>query len=458
MSTRALYSGRRFAVLCAVLAMITGLPGLALGRETNPGNGVAGAPYEVWVVDQQDTRDDGGGRIGGGLIYIYDGPKLAGNAEAAVPEVLDLGDEVFNLCVNKTGSAPRRPHMLTFNGGDYDLSAAGNAYALLAFVVSGHVVLFDAASRAPLDCIDVGEQAHAVWPTPTQTHALVANQNGRLLQRIATDYTAGTLTLEEDATLNLATCVTPSNQPCTIPGLRDDNAPICTRVDALNRYTFANLRGGGFFVIDHNATPMRIVGEYDRTSIWTGCGAAEVGDKLYVNSGSLPARPSGNDVYVFDMDEFSLQGTPPNTPTPKVVYSRTPSTPGETFDSHGVALTKGQRYLWINDRIQNDITVVDTETDTVANRFTLEGELSSDPAPDIFDLSPSGNRMFVTLRGPEPQSGGHAAVGNTPGLGVIQVTEGGRSGELIGIARLPAPAPDTAPDPHGVRVRHIRGR
>ncbi len=344
--------------------------------------------------------------------------------------------------------------MLTFNGGDYDLSAAGNAYALLSFVVSGHVVLFDAVTRAPLDCIDVGVQAHAVWPTPTQTHALVADQNGRKMHRVATHYADGTL--EVETTLDLAGCVTPSGQPCTIPGLRDDNAPICTRVDASNRYTFANLRGGGLFVIDHNSTPMRIVAEYDRTSIWTGCGAAEVGDKLYVNSGSLPARPSGHDVYVFDMDEFSLAGTPPNTPAPTVVYARTSAT--EEFDSHGVALTKGQRYLWINDRIQNDITVVDTQTDTVANRFSLEGALSSDPAPDIFDLSPSGNRMFVTLRGPTPQSGGHAAIGNTPGLGVIRVTDGGRSGDLIGIALLPEPQPGVAPDPHGVRVRHIRGR
>jgi hypothetical protein len=176
---------------------------------------------------------------------------------------------------------------------------------------------------------------------------------------------------------------------------------------------------------------------------------------MYLNSGSLPARPSGHDLYAFDLRQFSLQGTPPNAPAPRVVYSRT--SPSEQFDSHGVAFTKDRRYLWVNDRIQNDVTVVDARTDQVVERFTLEGQLSSDPAPDIFDLSPSGNVMFVTLRGPTPQSGGHAAIGNTPGVGVIRVLEGGRSGRLAGIARLPDPLPGVAPDPHGIRVRYIRG-
>ncbi len=274
----------------------------------------------------------------------------------------------------------------------------------------------------------------------------------RKLHRIATDYAAGSFLLE--TSFDLAGCVTPGGALCTTP-LRNDNAPICPRVDEANRYTFVTLRGGGLFVMDHNATPMRIVAEYDRSVIWTGCGAGEVDGKMYLNSGSLPARLSGHDVYAFDLGAFSLGGTPPNTPAPRVVYSRTSAT--QEFDSHGVAFTQDRRYFWINDRIQNDVTVVDTRTDQVVERFGLAGPLSSDPAPDIFDLSPSGNSMFVTLRGPTPQSGGHAAIGNTPGLGVIQIRQGGRSGQLIGIARLPDTLPGVPADPHGIRVRHLRG-
>ena len=403
-------------------------------------------PFEVWTLDQQDTRTDGGG-----LLYIHSGPDLMARAATATPSVIDLGGEVRDLCLARTGTAPRRPHMITFNGGDYDTSPGGNTHALMSFVVTGHVVVLDAAGRTPLECIDVGTQAHAVWPTPDQRYAVVADQNGRKLHRIATDYATGTFTL--DASFDLANCTTPSGAPCTT-ALRTDNAPICPRVDASNRYTFVTLRGGGLFVLDHNATPMRIVAEYDRSAIWTGCGAAEVGDRMYLNSGSLPARLEGHDLYVFDVDDFSLAGTAPNTPAPEVVYSRVSSLPLD-LDSHGVALTKHKRYLWVNDRIQNDVTVVDTATDTVTGSFSLVGALSDDPAPDIFDLSPSGNRMFVTLRGPSPQSGGHAAFGSTPGLGVIDVRAGGRTGRLAGIARLPETRPGVAPDPHGTRVRHM---
>ncbi len=405
-------------------------------------------PFEVWTLDQQDTTADGGG-----LLYIHSGPDLEANAETAEPTVIDLGGATRSLCLERTGTAPRRPHMVTFNGGDYDTGPRGNTHALVSFVVTGHVVFFHAATRTPVECIDVGVQAHAIWPTPDQRHAIVADQNGRKLHRIRTNYAIDSYQLE--TSFDLAGCTTPSGGPCTTP-LRDDNAPICPRVDESNRYTFATLRGGGMFVLDHNATPMRIVAEYDRSVIWTGCGAAEVGDKMYVNSGSLPGRVSGHDLYAFDMRNFRLAGTPPNTPAPHVVYSRVSTQPLD-LDSHGVAVTKHKRYLWVNDRIQNDVTVVDTATDTVVEQFSLVGPLSSDPAPDIFDLSPSGNRMFVTLRGPMPQSGAHAAFGNTPGVGVIRVTEGGRMGELQSIALLPDTRPGVAADPHGIRVRYLSG-
>jgi len=72
------------------------------------------------------------------------------------------------------------------------------------------------------------------------------------------------------------------------------------------------------------------------------------------------------------------------------------------------------------------------------------------------DAAPNGNRLFVALRGPVPLSGDpHNARGTTPGLGIIQVTEGGRDGRLL--ARVPLTnaqqQPGQAPDAHGLRVR-----
>jgi hypothetical protein len=50
------------------------------------------------------------------------------------------------------------------------------------------------------------------------------------------------------------------------------------------------------------------------------------------------------------------------------------------------------------------------------NTVNLAGEISNDPAPDLVDAAPNGNRLFVALRGPVPLSGDpHNAQGTTPG-------------------------------------------
>ena len=177
--------------------------------------------YEVWVIDQSNTKDeDGNGSLdSGGTLYVYQGtichetmPPLP------VPEVLDLGGAARNLCVAQTGTAPVRPHMFFFNG--------GRSHAVIAFVTSGHVLFMDTTTKAPVQCLDVGVQAHAAVPSNDQTFIVVANQNGRLLQRINTNYATNTFTLDNAATINLATCTTPSGAPCQDPVLRPDAGPF----------------------------------------------------------------------------------------------------------------------------------------------------------------------------------------------------------------------------------------
>jgi hypothetical protein len=62
----------------------------------------------------------------------------------------------------------------------------------------------------------------------------------------------------------------------------------------------------------------------------------------------------------------------------------------------------------------------------------------------------------MSLRGSLPLSGDpHVSTGSTPGVGVIRVTQGGRSGVFTGIARisnLDGSGIDRA-DPHALRVR-----
>lgn len=402
--------------------------------------------FEVWVIDQSDTTADGGG-----TLYVYDGPSLEGNAAAsATPEVIDLGGATRDVCLAQTGTAPRRPHMIAFN--------AAGSHAILSFVATGHVAFFDAASRAPVACIDVGAQAHAAFPSPDGTYVVVANQNGKLLQRISTDYGSAAFTLDGAATLNLATCTTPSGAPCENAAMRPDNAPICPVVDSTSTFTFVTLRGGGMLVVDSTATPMAIIAEYERSTVHgNGCGGVEAGGKMYITSGGGTAgNPLEFDIYAFPMSGFSATPSPPNTPAPSLVVSRD----AEGFvDAHGAVLTKHGRYLWVGDRAANKIVVVDTETDAVAGMFDLAGPVSADPAPDLMVIAPSGNRVFIALRGPNPLTanvgGVNNAVGSTPGLGIVRVEQGGARGVLQAVApitHVDAGGVERA-DPHGIALR-----
>jgi DNA-binding beta-propeller fold protein YncE len=401
--------------------------------------------YEVWIVDQSDTTADGGG-----TLYIYPGPALEGAAAAtATPEIIDLGGAARSMCMAQTGTAPRRPHMLTIN--------AAQDHAILSFVATGHVVFFDAATRTPVRCIDVGAQAHAAFPAPDESYVVVANQNGKLLQRITTDYDSGTFDLDAAATLNLATCTTPSGALCEDPLLRPDNAPICPVIDATSRFTFVTLRGGGLFVVDSTASPMAIVAEYDRATVHpNGCGGVETAGRMFINSGGgTAANPLEADLYAFPMSGIDATPNSPNTPAPSVVFSHDER---GFVDSHGTVLTKGERFLWVADRAANLVVVVDAASASVVNEFGLAGTVSSDPAPDLMAIAPAGNRVFAALRGPIPQTanvpGVNNAVGATPGLGIIRVTESGRSGVLQAIAPINhvVGAVEQA-DPHGIAVR-----
>lgn len=427
---------RAIQVVLVILAVGCGRPPVQEERD-----------YEAWIIDQSDTTTDGGG-----TLYIYGGAALSGpNAAEAAPEVIDLGGEAGRLCAEQTGSAPQRPHMILFN--------PANTHAIISFVASGHVLFLDASTREPISCIRLGGHAHphAAFPSPDENYAIVADADGKLVHRIRTDYRTNVFSLEEPATLNLATCTTPSGTSCENPDLRPDNAPICPIIDGSSQFTFVTLRGGGLFVVDSTATPMAIVAEYDKATVHpNGCGGVEANGKMYVNAGGgTRANPLESDLYAFPMNAFSIQPSPPNTPAPKVVFSHDER---EFVDSHGATLAGNGRSLWVSDRAANLIVVVDTENDTVVNEINLVGNLSDDPAPDLMDVSPAGDRVFISLRGPNPLSANvpevNNAVGSTPGLAVARVEENGRGGTLEAVLPITHMVEGTErADPHGLRVR-----
>jgi DNA-binding beta-propeller fold protein YncE len=412
------------------------------------GTAAAEAPYEVWSVDQSNSP----GKTYGGTLYIHDGKDLERNGAAdTVPEVIDLSGAAAALCFAKTGANPVRPHMIAVN--------ASQSHAIISFVATGHVLIMHAPTRTPIECIrtSVGaggtRQVHFAIPSPDETYIAVANQNGKLFERIDTDYATNTFTLNTAAGIDLANCVTPNGVACQAVGIRPDNAPICPIIEATSRYVFVTLRGGGLFVVDATTTPMQIVAEYDLATVHpNGCLGAQVGDKMYVDSGGGTASHLfGADIYAFPVTGFS-PSNPPNDPPPQVVLSDM----SEEADAHGATLTKHQRYLWVADRGRNFIWVIDTQTDKLVNEIQLEGAVSDDPTPDLLATSPNGSHVFMSLRGPNPLTADpHVSTGSTPGVGVVKVTEGGQGGSFETVA--PATNVDTAgverADVHALTIR-----
>ena len=388
----------------------------------------AETPYEVWAVDQSNSP----GKTFGGTLYIYDGKDLERGRRAAeaVPEVIDLSQGASALCLARTGVNPVRPHMIAVN--------ASQTHAAISFVATGHVLIMNAQTRAPVECIrtSVGaggaRQVHFAIPSPDESYIAVANQNGKLFERIDSNFAANSFVLNTGATINLLTCQTPNGVACQAPTIRPDNAPICPIVESTSRYVFVTLRGGGLFVVDAKSTPMQIVGEYDLATVHpNGCLGVQVDQKMYVDSGGGTASHLfGADLYAFPVDGYA-PSNPPNTPAPKVVLSD----PSEGADAHGATLTKHQRYLWVADRGRNFIWVIETQTDELVNKIPLAGGVSGDPTPDLLATSPNGSHVFMSLRGPSPLTADpHVSTGSTPGVGVIKVRGGGRDGTFEALA------------------------
>jgi hypothetical protein len=182
----------------------------------------------------------------------------------------------------------------------------------------------------------------------------------------------------------------------------------------------------------------------------------QIGGTMYLNSGGgWPATPLNHDVYAFPIGSLPQMSVPVN------IGGR------DGGDSHGM-VGIGNKFLWSGDRHLNIIDVYDTSNGNIkVGTIQVAGELSKDPAADLMDAAPDGSFVFLALRGPNPLTGNnatvHNAVGSTPGVGVIKVEGGGRSGKLAGIAPMSRQVQEKdkegkdvtveRADPHGIQVR-----
>jgi len=220
------------------------------------------------------------------------------------------------------------------------------------------------------------------------------------------------------------------------------------------------MRGGGLFVVDPRSTPMAIVSAYGNQFVGRdGCGGRQDKKNVYISgsTGTLLTNPTEFSLYHFRDDYPSAPlSLPDNSPTrmPEVFFRD--NSPNR--DAHGMAITSGEvKYLWQFDRLANVAEVFRLPSKERVGTVNLTASgVSSDPTPDIVDISPSGDRFYVALRGPRPQTGAHAAEGSTPGLGIVAITDGGKGGSLTILLPTSLINPidgSQESDPHGVCVR-----
>jgi DNA-binding beta-propeller fold protein YncE len=114
-------------------------------------------------------------------------------------------------------------------------------------------------------------------------------------------------------------------------------------------------------------------------------------------------------------------------------------------DAHGVWATPDGREIWMVNRVSSNGIIIDAETLEITGELTDIGK-----TPDIIAMSPDSQFAFISLRGPNPVTAHHVAVGETPGFAVVNVSD--RS--LVQVVQ-PAEGNEQS-DFHGIGVRVIQ--
>jgi uncharacterized protein YfaP (DUF2135 family) len=386
------------ARIVVILALLIAAAGILGGCERPPAAADQYGPaaeatgdYEIWVADQ-----------GLNLLWIYDSN-------------LDQTDEI-DLATH----GAHMPHMIDFTS-DF-------RYAFIANMHTNNVTVIRAADRAVVATLITGPSTHMAGVSPDDRRVLVDvigtpdnYRDGEIVEIL--------LDLEGER-FDLGRRLRLADDPLLARRADEFNdlAPICHKYSPDGRHAYItlgpSLDNGGLIVLDIES--FTIVKAWGPREMQANCGTMPTRDGRYmfVNGG-------GTDTgvwYVIDMA------------TMEVVHQ------GESRgnDAHGVWPTPDGREMWMVNRITDNAIVIDTDSFAVVDEIAFVGE-----TPDIMGMSPDGQRAFITLRGPNPMSAPHVAVGSTPGFSVVDVAER----TLLHVIE-PARGNERS-DPHGIAVRHL---
>jgi DNA-binding beta-propeller fold protein YncE len=374
------------------------------------------ADWEVWALDQG---------TGINRVHVY---QLQ-NGEFTEVETISFAD------LDAPHNEVQTPHMIAFDD--------SNRYAAIASTASGTVSIVRTTDYEVIETIETGATAHMALFAPAPDNSIwVANIGAQTFTQISSDLENEEFEIEREITLTAD--LQEGNWPGWNETYGDDltewPGPVCHEFTPDGEYAYVTMgpMDGGLVVVQLSSG--EIVQAFDPAEVRANCGLAlsHDHDQMYANwSGHLADLEDHHDAepgewYVFDINSHELVG------------AHTAASSGVAgIDPHGTRVKPDGTEMWQVNRVSNDGIVVDTGTQEVIDTFELTD------TPDIIGFSPDGEWLFVTLRGPNPASMPHVAVGNTPGVEVIDT----ETRESVAILQPFSEDEAEASDFHGINVR-----
>lgn len=379
---------RRLGALTAALLTLA-LPGCQRAVVVSSGPAAA---YEIWATDQ-----------GTHVIHIFD---------ASLREIatIDMGAQ-----------GARVPHMLEFTP-DF-------RYAFVANPATGNVAVIRAADRKIVSLVSTGPRTHHAAVARDGRSALVSvigapnvAWDGKIVELLF-DPTAERVTVGRQLML--------ADDPVFAArraDFKETAGAVCMAFTKDGRQAWVTLGPGldegGVVVLDTRT--FRLVQAYPPKDLDANCGTI--------------LSPTGEHMYLVGGDRGIGVWHAAETSTHRAVHRAE----SRGHDAHGSAVTPDGREYWLVNRVTSNAVVMNTRTREVVAEIPFVGK-----TPDIVAISPDGRYAFITLRGPNPVTMPHLAVGDTPGIAVLDVRE-------RRLLRLLEPAKgNPQSDFHGVAVRPL---
>jgi DNA-binding beta-propeller fold protein YncE len=349
--------------------------------------------FEIWAMDQ-----------GTHVIHVFD-PDFA---EVGRIEMEPLGMRV--------------PHMIEFTS-DYE-------YAFVAAPATGNTAVIRTADRQVVAMIPTGPRTHHAAVAPDDRKVIVsvigaadAAWDGKLVE-IDVDLETETFTVGRELVLADDPLFAARRSEFVETG-----GAVCLAYTADGAAAYVtlgpSLDEGGVVVVD--AATFTMLEVFPPGALEANCGTllSPTGEHMYLVGGDR------------DVGVWHAVDTRSHEPVHRA------QTHGH--DAHGSWVSPDGSEYWLVNRVTSNAIVIDTRTHRVIDEIEFVGK-----TPDIVAMSPDGRYVYITLRGPNPMTMPHVAVGETPGIVVIDRA----SRELL---RLVEPARgDPASDFHGIAVRPLK--